>query len=364
MFASSSEVDRLTFLKHYKLSQYAKTEDVAYIINSQQLKTLSEGNAGIIKQLKVSGIMLCLKMGKITKVHNQVRVDSDLAQEYKKMAQIKQKIDSRQGEKSRLAYACGVAMCNGLGGTARFGVLLDNFEHGSLQQYLYDKIIPPNVIHQMMMDMIAAVQQLHSIHFIHGDIACRNFLVSKALRLHLTDFGSSGKSSSFKVSGHGVLADAFTRPRVEGEKLPTYHMAPEILESWHLFDLPYTKAGDVYMVGCSILELLQRARFRGRTYFPFEDMSDGNKEWLASVKKTRYNEEISNVVAGERDNQKVRNLISSMICPVSKRLPINAARLLSENISVRDVQVGMQHMSDEMALAQTSLLSLNKLCCI
>ena len=78
MFASSSEVDRSAFLKHYNLSQYAKTEDVAYIINSQQLTTLSEGNAGIIKQLKVSGTVLCLKMGKITKVHNQVRVDSDL----------------------------------------------------------------------------------------------------------------------------------------------------------------------------------------------------------------------------------------------------------------------------------------------
>jgi serine/threonine protein kinase len=89
---------------------------------------------------------------------------------------------------------------------------------------------------QIAFEMVRAVQGLHSIGIIHGDIKLPSFLVCRDGRVRLCDFGTSEYESD--CVSHSEISIPWSRPSLVRNP-----------------DRPRVKADDLYSLGLAIWEL-------------------------------------------------------------------------------------------------------------
>ena len=147
---------------------------------------------------------------------------------------------------------------------------------GSLQKYLgiamklykYDltmymcEISPVDQKHilKIARQMVQGVAQLHSVNVFHGDLSRRNFLVDFDGTIVLTDFGLSHK---MKRDISGKYEVDYTVNRSQMGRQPVWWFPPEVIMNTFIRrqDLVIEKQTDVYMLGCSLLELRAPVHF-------------------------------------------------------------------------------------------------------
>lgn len=129
----------------------------------------------------------------------------------------------------------------------KFGVcLVLDFFPIDLSTYLQESLAGYDTRISMITDMLRGVQECHKHGLIHRDISPFNFLVDKTNNVTLADFGIStlATESTNRTPGMGTL----------------WYMPPEILFG----ATEYTKASDVWSLGCVIAEVtLQRPLWNG-----------------------------------------------------------------------------------------------------
>lgn len=164
-----------------------------------------------------------------------------------------------------------------------FGVLLEEFPHGTLMDY-YEKLESGKIVSRfteeqvrmLAAQMILALEYLHCIGCIHRDIQASNVLVDSRGYVKLTDF-------------------AITATVKPGEKLNSvtcfrYYAAPEYFN-----DKGYSYPVDFYALGLMLYELLTQECFTDQ-----EDIfdCDGSVDWgilpdeLAALLKERRQTEL------------------------------------------------------------------------
>jgi len=97
------------------------------------------------------------------------------------------------------------------------------------------------VLTKILADAASAVVHCHEKNVIHGDIASRNFLVSKELNAFICDFGMSREL---------VAGQTFVKGSLE-EQVPVKWSSPEILS-----DRIYSFKSDVYAFGIFLVEVV------------------------------------------------------------------------------------------------------------
>ena len=119
---------------------------------------------------------------------------------------------------------------------------------GSLEQKLcterlytecYDQ---PEVI-KMLMEACSAVHYMHAKRVVHRDIAARNFLIGKGLKVYICDFGMSLYLPEGKGYGH---VSPFG---------PVAWMAPEAIKTGE-----FSFKTDIYMFGIMLVEIFRRGK--------------------------------------------------------------------------------------------------------
>lgn len=103
------------------------------------------------------------------------------------------------------------------------------------------------------------IKYLHSANIIHRDLKPSNILANEKCEVRMCDFGLSRKiedeeKDENKIKGVGQLTEyVVTR----------YYRAPEIMLSSH----EYTKAVDMWSLGCTFAELLtKKILFKAENY--------------------------------------------------------------------------------------------------
>ena len=141
----------------------------------------------------------------------------------------------------------------------RLLVYMERISGGSLQQY-YEKYgggLPEGLIRSFTRHVLSALHYLHTakapgwkegmeVGFLHRDIKCANVLVDESrLVAKLSDFGCS--------SALDQGADAVTEREGESAEAAgtAMFLAPEVLRK----PPTWTRAGDVWSLGCMVLEM-------------------------------------------------------------------------------------------------------------
>ncbi|KAJ3855167.1 putative MAP kinase [Lentinula lateritia] len=108
---------------------------------------------------------------------------------------------------------------------------------------------------------LRALKTIHGANIVHRDIKPANLLVNENCELKVCDFGFARSMSTCESFGKGSSRDG---PGVMTEYVATrWYRAPENM----LSNKTYTKAIDIWAVGCILAELLSgRPLFPGRDY--------------------------------------------------------------------------------------------------
>lgn len=125
-------------------------------------------------------------------------------------------------------------------------MLVEFAEFGSLKSFLerQKKVLAADVLMLWAGDVAEGLDHVHSLGFLHRDVAARNVLVSSELRCKVSDFGLAREVDDNRL---------YYRSR--GGQLPVRWTAPEALDS-HVFN----KKTDVYSYGILIYELWTAAK--------------------------------------------------------------------------------------------------------
>jgi serine/threonine protein kinase len=119
-------------------------------------------------------------------------------------------------------------------------IMLDYIPGGSIESVLKNfHQLKENVVAKYTGQILKGLDYLHSQSILHRDIKSGNILLDERGTVYLSDFGSAKK---------------FTKELQKKEKFlegtPNY-MPPEVIEN-----AKYTKASDIYALGCTVLEML------------------------------------------------------------------------------------------------------------
>ncbi|XP_050449697.1 cyclin-dependent kinase 4-like [Cataglyphis hispanica] len=96
--------------------------------------------------------------------------------------------------------------------------------------------IPPNIVRQMLKEILCGVEFLHSHRIIHRDLKPQNLLVTRERRIKIADFGLA-KTYDFEM-------------RLTSVVVTQWYRAPEVL-----LGCSYATPVDIWSVGCILAEL-------------------------------------------------------------------------------------------------------------
>eukprot|EP01130_Rhizamoeba_saxonica_P008504 TRINITY_DN3444_c0_g1_i2.p2 TRINITY_DN3444_c0_g1~~TRINITY_DN3444_c0_g1_i2.p2 ORF type:complete len:365 (+),score=68.68 TRINITY_DN3444_c0_g1_i2:10-1104(+) len=115
-------------------------------------------------------------------------------------------------------------------------------------------------IQYFLYQILCGVQHMHSANVLHRDLKPSNLLVNSNCSLKICDFGMARVAAS-AING---VEENVSAPIPMTEYVATrWYRAPEVILSWKR----YTKAIDMWSVGCIFFELLTlRPLFTGRDY--------------------------------------------------------------------------------------------------
>ena len=114
-------------------------------------------------------------------------------------------------------------------------------------------MLSTDLLIHMSQQISAGMKYLHSLDFIHRDLATRNCLVGQAYQVKIADFGMS----------RDIYSDQYYR--VEGKAaLPIRWMAPECM-----YYGKFTMATDIWSFGVTLWEIFSFARES-----PYSEMAD------------------------------------------------------------------------------------------
>ncbi|KAJ3870127.1 putative MAP kinase [Lentinula novae-zelandiae] len=118
-----------------------------------------------------------------------------------------------------------------------------------------------SVLNYFIYQTLRALKTIHGANIVHRDIKPANLLVNDNCDLKVCDFGFARSMSTCETFGKGSNRDG---PGVMTEYVATrWYRAPENM----LSNKTYTKAIDIWAVGCILAELLSgRPLFPGRDY--------------------------------------------------------------------------------------------------
>ncbi|KAG6548978.1 hypothetical protein Mapa_009420 [Marchantia paleacea] len=120
-------------------------------------------------------------------------------------------------------------------------LLLGMMTKGSLKQRCDGSPINEKLVRKIIRQILEAVQHIHKLPILHGDIRCANILVGEADHCRLADFGKATKL----VDDQGLPGDL-------GDLCSAFWSAPEVFDPHRTYGL----SADIYSVGCTVLELL------------------------------------------------------------------------------------------------------------
>ncbi|KAL0485886.1 mitogen-activated protein kinase kinase kinase [Acrasis kona] len=116
-------------------------------------------------------------------------------------------------------------------------IFLDYIPGGNIESVLADFKLTENIVRRYTAQILEGLCYLHDHDVIHRDIKSANLLVDEFGRVYLADFGCS-------VNVKTVME----KPQIIGT--PNY-VAPEVIA-----DQNYSKAADIWSLGCTVLEML------------------------------------------------------------------------------------------------------------
>ena len=257
--------------------------DVEYHLEQSDLQTIGKGQFGVVYSVKNKN--LAVKSLVEEKVWNKDAWE-DIFKEYDIWSEIQSKLKSN----SHVAKIYGLATFLNQASERVVGIVMQlyNFE---LKIYIKNLIkksrFNKEAILKISWQLIESVKQLHDVDVIHGDIAMRNFLVDDAERIYVTDFGLSHKLERKKQSfstGNSALEYSEYYSVTDIKPLPFWWCAPEVVEKMlHRKPLILTKKSDIYMLGCTMAEVMMMEHVVEKSlksYIPFSYDHDHNDNLL------------------------------------------------------------------------------------
>ncbi|KAJ7919413.1 kinase-like domain-containing protein, partial [Mycena leptocephala] len=128
--------------------------------------------------------------------------------------------------------------------------------HGNVLDHMkekpFSKIGPGGYAIQLLLDVLAGLEYLHSVDIIHGDLCGRNILIGKQGQACLTDFGLA------------AFVDSGTSVKTSNHAGSTRWMAAELLAG---SDVPFkrTRESDIWALACVCCEIWTE----GQAPFPY-----------------------------------------------------------------------------------------------
>lgn len=152
--------------------------------------------------------------------------------------------------------------------------------------------------------VLRGLKYIHSADVIHRDLKPSNLLVNSNCDLKICDFGLARGIGEKKEEGQGgtMLLTEYVVTR--------WYRAPEIMLACH----EYSKAIDLWSVGCIFAELIQR-----KPYFPGEDYID--QLTIICDKLGKLPEEDLDFVTSEKAKRFLRKLPSKSPTPLRVQFP-------------------------------------------
>jgi serine/threonine protein kinase len=115
-------------------------------------------------------------------------------------------------------------------------IFIDYIPGGNMETIISEFNLREKVVRKYTQQILQGLSYLHRNNVVHCDIKGANILVHESGAVYLSDFGCSKEISN--IAGHEISGT------------PNY-MAPEVIES-----MRYTREGDIWSLGCTLLEML------------------------------------------------------------------------------------------------------------
>ncbi|XP_048870682.1 serine/threonine-protein kinase LMTK2-like isoform X2 [Brienomyrus brachyistius] len=149
--------------------------------------------------------------------------------------------------------------------TIPFLLVFECCELGDLRSYLSRQecvLTSSDVLQRMACEVAAGAAHLHKNNFLHSDLALRNCFITTDLTVKIGDYG---------IGPTKYKEDYITTE--EESAIPLRWMAPELLSELHgtVLTEKQTKAGNVWALGVTLWELLERAA-RPYAHLPDRDV--------------------------------------------------------------------------------------------
>jgi serine/threonine protein kinase len=192
--------------------------------------------------------------------------------------------------------------------------------------------------------ILRGLKYLHSAHIIHRDLKPSNLLLNKNCDLKICDFGLA----RYALPNGNQEAHNHQGPSLLTEYVATrWYRAPEIMLSWK----EYTKAIDMWSVGCIFAEILGR-----RPLFPGRDYT-GQLMCILNVLGKPCHED-TEYIANEQAKAYIRSLPERAPIPFTQIFP-NASPAACDLLSQMLTFAPHKRISVEMALAHPYLSRLH-----
>lgn len=164
-------------------------------------------------------------------------------------------------------------------------MIIDYMENGDLTEYIdsykfNNKIIPEEIIWDIILQCMSGLAFIHSIGVIHRDIKPGNILLDNNMSLKIGDFGVSALLKDYHIfNSPNILKCNYTEVGT-----PNYK-APEIIKH-----SPYTEKIDIYSMGVTFFELCYF--ITPKTILGGNMIRDNTK----NLKKVPYSKELLSII--------------------------------------------------------------------